>query len=353
MSTQAPESRTPAASRLGVSVAMATYNGERYLREQLDSIARQTVSPAELVATDDGSTDATLRILEDFASVAPFPVRIFRNEFRLGYADNFLKAASLCQGDLIAFCDQDDVWMERKLEKCLKHFSQPDVMLVAHSAWTISASGARGRRFPRFQRTRRIAHGSSDPFAFAYGFALIFRSEILTMGDAAHRPIKLSGHDQWCWFWAANSGVIVTLADPLAHYRQHEQNAFGAPIPRSATEHFRTAATIMEYDSDADKEREYARILQEAMAQSPRWAPILSKSATQFQRRSNVYRRRAEVYRPDSTLRSRLITFSALFFRADYLPKPSRTPLGARAMVKDLLFGVTGAYKMFSPGPNA
>ena len=96
-------------SRLKLSVAMATYNGERFLEQQLLSIARQIRLPDEMVVSDDGSNDGTIDILERFATNAPFPVRIYRNLNPLGYGDNFLKAASLCDGDLIAFSDQDDV----------------------------------------------------------------------------------------------------------------------------------------------------------------------------------------------------------------------------------------------------
>src|SRR5581483_5816839 len=98
-----------------ISIAMATYNGGQFIREQLDSLSRQTFLPCELVVCDDGSTDHTLAIVETFAASAPFAVRIHRNKKRLGFGPNFLKAASLCDGEVIAFSDQDDVWLETKL----------------------------------------------------------------------------------------------------------------------------------------------------------------------------------------------------------------------------------------------
>ncbi len=94
---------------------MATYNGAKYLEEQLASFVVQSQLP--LVVCDDGSADATLEILHRFAHSAPFPVRIVCNDERLGYGDNFLKAASLCEGDWIAFSDQDDVWLPDKLRQ--------------------------------------------------------------------------------------------------------------------------------------------------------------------------------------------------------------------------------------------
>ena len=106
-------------SRPRVSVAMGTYNGERFIRQQLESIAQQTLLPCELVVRDDASTDGTLTIVEEFASHAPFPVRIHKNDVRLGYPDNFMQAAILTNGDWIAFCDQDDFWLPQKLERVL------------------------------------------------------------------------------------------------------------------------------------------------------------------------------------------------------------------------------------------
>src|SRR5438309_759094 len=99
---------SPNADRLSISVAMATHNGATYLREQLESIRNQSVPPDELIVSDDGSSDATLSIVADFAPTAPFPIRIEQNSHRLGYRANFLKVANLARSDLIAFCDQDD-----------------------------------------------------------------------------------------------------------------------------------------------------------------------------------------------------------------------------------------------------
>jgi glycosyltransferase involved in cell wall biosynthesis len=97
------------------SIAMTTYNGERFLDGQLRSLSEPTLAPAELVVCDDGSTDQTVDILKRWAQRLPFPLRFFQNEQRLGSRRNFLKAASLCVSDYIAFCDQDDVWSKNKL----------------------------------------------------------------------------------------------------------------------------------------------------------------------------------------------------------------------------------------------
>ena len=102
------------------SIALATYNGEKFLQRQLDTLAAQTRLPDEMAVCDDGSTDGTLEILRQFAETAPFPVRIFQNLKNLGPGRNFRKAFSLCEGDVTFFCDQDDVWFPEKLETLVR-----------------------------------------------------------------------------------------------------------------------------------------------------------------------------------------------------------------------------------------
>src|SRR5882672_9093136 len=98
-----------------ISVAMCIYNGARFLPRQLESIAAQTRLPDELVVCDDGSSDESRAIVRWFANDAPFTVRLEINERNLGSTRNFGKAIGLCEGDVIALSDQDDVWKPQKL----------------------------------------------------------------------------------------------------------------------------------------------------------------------------------------------------------------------------------------------
>ncbi|WP_128330144.1 glycosyltransferase [Apibacter sp. HY039] len=107
-----------------VSVAICTYNGENYLREQLDSILSQTVQPDEVVICDDGSTDQTLSIIEEFQSRYPSIINIFQNLTNLKVIKNFEKAINLCNGDIIFLSDQDDIWFPYKIETVLNHFQK-------------------------------------------------------------------------------------------------------------------------------------------------------------------------------------------------------------------------------------
>ncbi len=126
------------AKALTISIAMTTYNGERFLQEQLDSFLAQTRLPDELVVCDDGSNDMTIEILEKFAALAPFPVRIYRNSTKLGHVKNFEKAGSLCTRDIFAFSDQDDVWDAQKLEKFAEIMTDdPEVGFIFCDAETV------------------------------------------------------------------------------------------------------------------------------------------------------------------------------------------------------------------------
>lgn len=329
---------------------MATYNGEKFIQEQLDSIAHQDLPPMELVITDDGSTDATLEIVDAFARSAPFAVRVFRNETRLGYADNFLKAASLCQGGLIAFCDQDDIWLGKKLKLCSQFFDDPAVMLAIHSARLLAPSGILGSRHPYFPTTQVREANTCDPLATMLGFAMVVRRELLAIIDKRLRPETLSGHDRWAWFLAASVGKIAMIADVLALYRQHESNVFGAPRARSAAEKARSIYGTLQltYEKAAESEMALSRILRTAASENPDWADRLKRSAKNLECRSGLHRMRSGIYRNDATLVRRAIVFTRIFFSGGYWPDPSKTRLGPRAAMKDLLLGVPGLYRFLS-----
>lgn len=106
-----------------LSVALCTYNGETYIREQVESILNQTIKVDEIVVCDDGSTDETLSIIESFRENTSVDIRIYRNETNLGVCANFQKAVDLCNGDIIFLSDQDDVWHGDKVETVVGYFN--------------------------------------------------------------------------------------------------------------------------------------------------------------------------------------------------------------------------------------
>jgi len=223
--------------KLRVSIVMATYNGEPFLEQQLASLASQTRLPHELLVCDDGSSDGTLGVVEGFAAVAPFAVQVISNQTRLGPYHNFLCGAQRCAGEIIAFCDQDDIWHPRKVEICAREFAlSPSVALVVHSGHVV---GSRSRRsahlYPAYRRRRVIPPGSG-PLTFpAPGYAIMFSRDIVDAWAACDGPpisqfgVEAWAHDTWVAFIGGALGTTVLLPDRLVRYRQHPGNLWGAP----------------------------------------------------------------------------------------------------------------------------
>jgi glycosyltransferase involved in cell wall biosynthesis len=224
-----------------ISIALATRNGETYLPAQLESLAAQTLRPHELVVTDDCSDDRTVAVVERFAATAPFPVRLHVNQATLGYRRNFLQAAGLCSGDLIAFCDQDDIWNAGKLAAMAPVFDDPDVMLAYHNATLIDAGGRRrGKLYRGVEGARDFPPLTRDPWIAPPGFAQIFRRDLMRFSrmhgatfdvDWPREPLA---HDQWFVLLASVLGHVVFVRKSLALYRQHGSNTFGVYPDRRA-----------------------------------------------------------------------------------------------------------------------
>ena len=117
---------------------------------------------------DDASTDETPRLVEAFAARAPFPVRLERNAVRLGVAGNFARALQRCTGELIATCDQDDLWLPQRLEQGVRALADPDVLLAFSDARLVDAElRPTGRTL-----WRSIGFSSTDQLRVAHGDAL-------------------------------------------------------------------------------------------------------------------------------------------------------------------------------------
>ena len=221
-----------------ISIAMATYNGEKYIREQLDTIASQTYLPCELVVCDDGSSDGTLNIVRDFSLTVSFPVRIFINENNLGFANNFLKCAAHCTGEWIAFCDQDDIWLTQKLAaiKNVIDKSSKDLVLVYHAAELVNEGlESLGRKLPVIDRDQVTPIAGHSGFWFVGGCVMCFKSILILEIDSSLRPrdnyqfnqswssdkYPWMPHDKWVCMLANISGEIAAMAQVLSLYRRH------------------------------------------------------------------------------------------------------------------------------------
>ena len=229
----------PHEGRLRVGVAMATHNGVLFLSSQLKSLARQTRLPDEMVVYDDCSTDDTRKLVAEFARTAPFPVTLVRGTAQRGYAAAFYAAARRCRSELVAFCDQDDIWEPKKLENCVAEFERrADVTLVVHSARVMGArSRHRWRRYPAFVRRRVVTPAAAPLLAEVPGFAIVASRRVVDPWSILDElPESTFGwdHDDATAAIASAVGLVVLLPDSLVRYRQHDANVWGAPASRLA-----------------------------------------------------------------------------------------------------------------------
>lgn len=202
-----------------VSIALCTYNGERFLREQLDSIIKQTYPYIELIAVDDCSTDSTITILEEYARRFAF-IKVFKNETNLGYIRNFEMAIRLCSGDLIALSDQDDIWDLNKIEKLTKAIENN--LMIYHDSEFVDQNGN-----PLNKKMSDIMnlYRGDDPETFIF-FNCISGHSILMKRELINEILPFPNayfHDWWIAYVATNLGSIDFLNEALVKYRQHEK----------------------------------------------------------------------------------------------------------------------------------
>jgi len=206
-----------------VSVVLGAYNGEAYLREQLDSILVQTYPFLEIITIDDGSRDATVEILKEYAARDP-RIKVVINEQNLGFIRNFEKGCSLATGHWIALCDQDDYWMPDKIGKMVEAIG--DYPMVYCDSILCDES-----LLPLGNRISDLVHYQSfdDPrqlcvFSRMYGHATLITRELFTRS----RPfLKEVPHDGWLAYHATLYGGVLYLPEVLVKYRQHAANVFG------------------------------------------------------------------------------------------------------------------------------
>ncbi|HYH66968.1 MAG TPA: glycosyltransferase family 2 protein [Urbifossiella sp.] len=221
-----------------LSVALCTFNGERFLPDQLASVRAQDRLPDELVACDDGSTDRTVELLRAFAAESPFRVRVEVNPTRLGSSDNFARAVSLCTGGLIALCDQDDVWRPGKLATLEAALAADPGASFAFSDADVVDEGLKPLGYTLWKAIR-FGWAERRRFAAGEGFECLLRRYRVTgatlMFRAALRELVLPVpkgwvHDAWIGLVLSAVGRGFPLPEPLIQYRQHADQQHGAAL---------------------------------------------------------------------------------------------------------------------------
>ncbi|SDL45951.1 glycosyltransferase family 2 protein [Siphonobacter aquaeclarae] len=221
-----------------VSVAMCTYNGGKFLPEQLESIRQQTRPVDELVVCDDRSSDDTVGILRDFAQTVAFPVHIHVNPANLGSTKNFEKCLSLCTGDILFCCDQDDKWHTEKVARQLAYLEQhPDKDAVFTDARVIDdASVPQDRTIWQeieFDTAAQARWNHSEAHEILFGgfvvtgATLALRREVLARTTPFPTHIRYYIHDAWIALLLSLEEKIGFLTDELLFYRKHQTQQVG------------------------------------------------------------------------------------------------------------------------------
>ena len=190
-----------------ISVAMATYNGEKYIEEQLTSILRQTVPVDEVIICDDRSSDQTAFRIQSFISrnALEHNWKFISNGQNLGYASNFIKALRLTSGDLVFFCDQDDIWISDRIEKIKAVMETHSEVLLLGSEFEPFSSTADAprphrwelKKFRRDDSLEKMEFCSENIFIGCQGCTMCMRRSFI---DTVN-PYWYSGwaHDEYVW----------------------------------------------------------------------------------------------------------------------------------------------------------
>ena len=260
-----------------ISVVLCTYNGGTFIEAQLQSILNQTLTPTEIIVSDDGSTDSTLSRVEGIAHASPKEIRwdIRTRAAPLGAAENFGSALPLATGEFIALSDQDDVWVPDKLEVMSRQLSEnPSLLLVHSEARLIDAAGVPGASL---MSTLRITRGERNNLARGFAIKALLRRNLVTGATVVLRkellddalPLPQSWvHDEWLGLIAALRGGLAFNARALIDYRQHGNNQIGANKTDVAMAQARLQETRQSFFA---KKAMRNQALQNLVDNPPRW----------------------------------------------------------------------------------
>lgn len=218
-----------------VTILLAVYNGERFLREQIDSLLTQTVKDIKIIIRDDGSKDGSRAIIERFCSEYPQKIFEIKGAPTGSAAANFSELLKCCDDDYIMFCDQDDVWLCDKVEKTLDAMKKaeahhPDVPILVHSDLSVVDGNLSviSQSFFDYQRVyqNKISFSRLLVQNYVTGCTVMINRKLAHL--CGHMPRECVMHDWWLALIAVAFGKIVCIDEQLMLYRQHSDNQVGA-----------------------------------------------------------------------------------------------------------------------------
>lgn len=215
-----------------VDILLATYNGEEYIREQLDSILNQTHKEFRLLISDDGSTDETRNILNEYKAKDD-RIEIFMQEKNLGVVKNFEFLLKKVDAKYYMFSDQDDIWKKEKIEKSLEKIKEgfdlvysdlevvdENLNVTYKSYWKLKGIYKKIKKYNNFQ--------SLYLNNFITGCTIISKKELIDSFMPLPNTSKFVLHDYWISLVISQNGKIAYIEEPLIKYRQHKNNKVGS-----------------------------------------------------------------------------------------------------------------------------
>ncbi|APY01383.1 glycosyltransferase family 2 protein [Lacinutrix venerupis] len=228
-----------------ISIILCTFNGEAYLKAQIDSILNQTYKSIELIVCDDKSTDNTISILNAYAQ-KDSRIKVNSNLNNLGYIKNFEKGIALATGEYIALSDQDDVWALDKIEKLYNNIKDYD-LIYCDSLFVDKNLKSLNKKMS----SSKNMISSNNPLHFALdncvsGHALLFKKQLC---NTIFPFPKLIPHDWWIAFNATLNGGITYFNEALVDYRIHDNNTLVLNKNRKSKENkiYKRQARVLEF----------------------------------------------------------------------------------------------------------
>lgn len=219
-----------------IAILMATYNGEKYLRQQLDSLLKQSISNWQLYIRDDGSTDNTMSIIQEYCTIDNRITILKDADKNKGARDSFFSLLESVDSPYYLFCDQDDIWLETKVEKCYLEIKKTEEtnkdlpILVATDAKVVDSDlkviNTSFWAYTKVKPAILIKKHYLQVFNFAPGCTMMFNRALKKMVNPI--PENILMHDWWLLILAERHGVIKTIDESLILYRQHSSNTLGA-----------------------------------------------------------------------------------------------------------------------------
>lgn len=213
-----------------ISVCIATFNGEKYIKEQILSIIPQLSKSDEIIISDDGSRDKTLEVIKDIESPI---IKIFINNGEHGYTPNFENALKHSSGDYIFLCDQDDIWTSNKVANCMSYFKNydfliHDAVLVNYKDTVIAESF--------FQQRHSRPGLIQNIIRFSYlGCCMAFKRDILNIALPFPKNHKYCTHDNWLALVGMAFFKTIVINEKLIHYRRYNNNTSSGGLKNSTS----------------------------------------------------------------------------------------------------------------------